>query len=265
MSIFENIVLYNFLTITWGLFSLVFLTILITYHVVKYKITKKCQIKIIDCICIILFSLGTYLLIPFLLFNVGQDIDNLTILESAEKLSINIYEKRMINRVIGAKYVCSCYENDGNKAIKHFEKAISNDFSNDKNMIGWLAYLYALKGDRKNAEELSKKFPKSLNWDHIYLIMSDDYEKAAEVFSPEKNNDSSNFLKAELYKKIGKNELAEKSLNLAKRNYAEKINEIKKYSENQIKEHDDLIKNYQSISAYKSYIKKERKKFGFEN
>lgn len=260
MNIFTEFDKYEVFTPIIGVFSLFFLTIFVTYLVTAYSITKKFTFKVADCICILILLVGIYINIPYLLFQIGQNKVNTDLIEIAEKISINPYEKRLCNSYLGYIYgIYCCHVHDGNKAIKHYEKAIGKKYSENKKESDSLAFLYALNGDTDKIDEMSKSYPQCKLYLYIPYIMNGEYKKALEMLEQYSSNTVYFcYLKAALYKELGDKEIYEKTLKVADDLNESYINKrFKKYE----KIYEDDVNSFKSISARKEECEKLRKEY----
>ncbi len=206
---------------------------------------KKLKFKIHDYILILLFLIGIYLSIPYLLmFSANGDASNIDIpkMQTAAKLVLTPYEKNMHYR-----FISLAYENkhDGEKAIEYAEKAINGNYKKNEYTTYFLARLYSIKGDYDKAIELDKITPRNSLSTCGYVHVGD-YKKALEVLDKERNVPSINFLKALYYRELGNDKEADRLYKLAEE-------QIRQNSE---ADYSD-IENYKSIEAHKKECEKD--------
>ena len=94
---------------------------------------------------------------------------------------------------------------------------------------------------------------------NIY-IMNNEYQKAIDTFS-EKNTNTDNFLKADLYKKIGNTEKSKEALKIAQDTYKSQLSRFQKESDKML--YEERIAKYKSVEAYKSWLNAQKKEFKF--
>ena len=248
--------LYFLLTNIISLLSLITLIVLIVIHIVK-----KTGFKVIDYLAVLICFIGMYLYIPALLVAWGFNYQNPECLEKALKLSINPYEKRLCNKYLAEIYAADIFNQrikDGNKAIDYMEKALKGEYEKYVVETTMLAHWYSLKGDYKKTEDLNKNLKiNALALRNIY-ITNNEYQKAIDTFS-EKNKGVENFLKADLYKKIGNTEKSKEALKIAQDAYKKQIS-----SYNTASDYEEYIAKYKSVEAYKSWLNTMRKEFKFD-
>ena len=123
-----------------------------------------------------------------------------------------------------------------------------------------LAYWYSLKGDYKKTEDLNKNIKINAYALRNIYIMNNEYQKAIDTFS-EKNKSTENFLKADLYKKIGNMEKSKEALKIAQDTYNSQISRYKQASDKM--KYEENIAKYKSVEAYKSWLNSQKIEFNF--
>jgi len=250
---------YVILTNLVVLLSFVTFIILITIHIVKRK-TPKVISYIILCLCI----LGMYLFIPSRYVYLGYALQSPELLKKSIKYSINPYEKRL-----SYFYLANIYNYDtsgegiknGNLAIEYYEKALQKEYSKYPSETNSLALLYSIKGDYDKTIELNKilNLSQSISLLNIYIV-NDEYEKALSTFE-DNDNSIDNFLKADLYRKVGNLKKAELTQKLTNNIYQNKLN-ITKGKVNRVK-FIEKAEKYKTIDAYKNWLKEQAKEYKF--
>lgn len=258
-STMDNL-LYFLLTNVISLLSLIVFSILITVHIVK-----KTGFKVLDYVICFFCIVGMYIYIPALFVSWGFNYQNVESLEKAKKLSVNPYEKRLCDKYLAEIYADDIFNQkikDGNKAIDYMEKALKGEYKKYEGETIMLSYWYSIKGDYKKTEELNNILgrTKELSLRNIY-IMNNEYKKAIDTFS-EKNTSTDNFLKADLYKKIGNIEKSKETLNLAQNAYNRQISVFKTKSDKM--KYDEKTAKYKSVEAYKDWLNEQKKEFKFQ-
>lgn len=251
--------LYFLLTNVISILSLIVLIVLITVHIVKKK-----GFKVIDYIIVGLCFVGMYIYIPALFVSWGFTYQNTDCLEKALKLSINPYEKRLCNKYLAEIYADDIFNQkikDGNKAIDYMEKALKGEYKKYEWETIKLAHWYSIKGDVQKTEELNQilGMTTGVSLRNIYIINSE-YQKAIDTFS-EKNKSVENFLKADLYKKIGDTEKSKEALKIAQDTYKSQLSHYQKESDKM--KYEERIAKYKSVEAYKSWLNVQKKEFKF--
>ena len=91
--------------------------------------------------------------------------------------------------------------------------------------------------------------------------MNNEYEKALETFS-QNNKSVDNFLKAALYRELGKTEQAEQAEKIATQAYNNQIKNIKEnYKQLEFKEKSN---KYKTINSYKAWLREQTKEYKFD-
>lgn len=250
--------LYFLLTNITALLSLITLIVLITIHIVK-----KTGFKAFDYVAVLICFIGMYLYIPAKFVAWGFNYQNTECLEKALKLSINPYEKRLCNKYLAEIYAADIFNQrikDGNKAIDYMEKALKGEYEKYVVETAMLAYWYSLKGDYKKTEDLNKNIKINAYALRNIYIMNNEYQKAIDTFS-EKNKSTENFLKADLYKKIGNMEKSKEALKIAQDTYNSQISRYKQTSDKM--KYEENIAKYKSVEAYKSWLNSQKIEFKF--
>lgn len=251
--------LYFLLTNITALLSLITLIVLITIHIVK-----KTGFKAFDYVAVLICFIGMYLYIPAKFVAWGFNYQNTECLEKALKLSINPYEKRLCNKYLAEIYAADIFNQrikDGNKAIDYMEKALKGEYTKYEGETFMLARLYSIKGDVQKTKKLNEILGSTtgVSLRNIY-IMNNEYQKAIDTFS-EKNKSTENFLKADLYKKIGNMEKSKEALKIAQDTYNSQISRYKQASDKM--KYEENIAKYKSVEAYKSWLNSQKIEFKF--
>ena len=249
--------LYISLTNAVSLISSIGIIILVVIFIIKRKI------KPLNIFLLLLFAFGIYLYFPMKYLTLGNYYQKPEIIELALKLSVNPYEKRL-----GYKYLAEIYADDifyqnikdGSKAIEYMELALKGKYSKYQEEAGNLAFWYSIKGDKENTFKIAQYLKNSNIQKRNIYIMEDDYKKALETFS---DNDKGieNYLKADLYRKLGNQQEAIKAQNIADNMYNSVLKNIKiRARKIEFKENAE---KYKSTTAYKNWILAQKKAFGF--
>ena len=251
--------LYIVITQAVCLLSLVLLIILITVH-----IAKKQGFKTKDYIFSIIFLIGIYLFIPFFFLYKGYAIQNPNLIEKSLKLSINPYEKRLCHSFLADIYANDISKQgikDGNKAIFHKEQALKGEYEKYKGEATLLAFWYSIKGDYNKTIEINTilNSQNSISLMNIY-ILNDEYEKALESLKND-NISIANFLKADLYRKLGNKEQEKTAFEIAQQTYNKQISKYKNNSEKM--KYEENANRYKSVENYKGWLKEKRIEFNF--
>ena len=241
------------------LISLVVFIVLITYHIVKKK-----KFTLISYFILTLSFLGMYLFVPSRYLYLGYAFNSPELLEKAIKFSINPYEKRLSYLYMSDIFnydILKEGKKDGNKAIDCLENALKGEYSKYTLDTEKLAQLYAIKGDFDKAIELNKILNRkqSLSLRYVYILKGE-YQNAINTFKKD-NISTDNFLKAELYKKIGNYEDAKKAQKLAEKAYNSNIKSIKIKSKRL--EYDEKIDRYKTIEQYKNWLRQQALDYKF--
>lgn len=239
--------------------SFVIFIVLITYHIAKKK-----KFTLISYLILILSVFGMYLFIPSRYVYLGYAFNSPELFEKAIKFSINPYEKRLSYLYMSDIYnydILHEGKKDGNKAIYCMEKALQGEYSKYSLETEKLAQMYAIKGDFDKTIELNKVLNRkqSLSLRYVY-VLKDEYQNAINTFKKD-NMSTDNFLKAELYKKIGNYEEAKKAKKIAEQAYNSNIKSIK--TEAKRLEYKEKINRYKTISAYKDWLKSQAIEYKF--
>ena len=250
--------LYVTITDKICLISLVGAIILTTVFITKRKATP------IKIAFFLLFLIGMYLFIPMKLTLLGFSYQNPSYLQKAIKLSINPYEKRLCYKYLAEIYADDIFYQDlrdGNKAIENMERALKGKYEKYPQEATLLAYWYSIKGDEKKVFEITQKLElkKGIALRNIY-IMKDDYKSALETFS--ENNSIENYLKADLYKKLGNPEASKKARETAQKTYNSNMEQMKSRAKRL--EYKEEAEKYKSTEAYKSWIISKRQEYSFK-
>ena len=237
-----------------SLIGLIFITLIF--------IGKK-EAKPINVALFLIFFIGTYLYLPMKLVSYGYLNQNPKTLKIAKKLSINPYEKRLCCKYLAEIYADDIFYQgikDGSKAIEYMEKALKGEYSKYRKETKLLAYWYSIKGDEEKTFELMNtlNIDKNIALRNIY-IMKDEYKLALSTF--DNNTSVENYLKADLYKKIGDIEASKRSLKIAQETYNSKMDNIKIRAKKL--SYKEEVEKYKSIDAYKNWIMQQRKEFSF--
>ena len=150
---------------------------------------------------------------------------------------------------------------DGNKAIIYLEKAIAGEYDKYRAETDTLSRLYSLQGNYEKTLELNTILgnKQSLSLKNIY-IMNNEYEKALDTFRKE-DKSAALFLKADLYKKLGKTKEAKQTQKVANQIYEKNL---KSYDDKLKRlEYIDITQKYMTIEAYKEWLKKQAKEYKF--
>ena len=239
--------------------SLVTFIVLITYHIVKKK-----KFTLGSYLIFVLSVFGMYLFIPSRYVYLGYAFNSPELLEKAIKFSINPYEKRLSYLYMSDIYnydILNEGKKDGNKAIDCMENALKGEYSKYTLDTEKLAQLYAIKGNFDKAIDLNKILNRnqSLSLRYVY-ILKDEYQNAINTFKKD-NVSTDNFLKAELYKKIGSYEEAKKAQKIAEQAYNSNIKSIK--TEAKRLEYKEKIDRYKTIEQYKDWLKNQARDYKF--
>lgn len=249
--------LYISITNIISLISLIGIVVLIVIFLIKKKI------GLLSVILFLLFLVGTYLYIPMKLATYGYIYQKPEVLKKTSKISINPYEKRLCYKYIAEIYADDIFYQgikDGSKAIEYMERALKGQYSKYKEETENLAYWYSIKGDKEKTLELVDKFDnKELYLLNIY-IMEDDYKKALDALSSN-NKGVENFLKADLYKKLGNLEASKEAKKIAQERYDSVLGNIKIRARRL--EFKETVEKYKSTEAYKDWILAKRREYGF--
>ena len=204
-----------------------------------------------------------YLYIPFHFFKTGFENEQPEKLQTAIKLSINPYEKRICWNFLASIYAHDNFKQgikDGNKAIEYMEKSIQGEYEKYNLDTILLGIWYSIKGDQEKVFELNKKVHNNLALRNIY-IMNNEYEKTLTTFNFEKKN-IEYYLIADLYKKLGNTSKSKESLDIATEVFERQLNYYKNEKER------NLLKNntekYKTTENYKKWILQQRKEYKFE-
>ena len=252
-------ILYSLLTSIVVLISLIGFVAIITVQIIKRK-----NLGIFTYILLFIFICGLYLFIPFRYTYLGFSAQQPEFLKKAIKLSVNPNEKRLCYKYLSEIYANDVFNQgikDGNKAIAYMEKALRGQYDKYKSESYMLAYWYSIKGDYKKTLELCNilKMENGLPLRNIY-ILNDEYDKAITTF---KNNKSAeNFLKAALFKKIGKGKEAINAQNVAEQAYNAQMKTIKEKSKQM--EFEEQTSKYMTIEAYKNRLEAQAKELKFK-
>lgn len=249
--------LYVTITDKICLISLIGAVVMITLFITKKKVTPP------KAALFLLFLIGMYLYIPMKLTLLGFSYQKPSYLKKAVKLSINPYEKRLCYKYLAEIYADDIfYQNlkDGNKAIENMEHALKGEYEKYVQEATLLAYWYSIKGDEKKVFEITQKLnlKKGIALRNIY-IMKDDYKSALETFS--ENNSVENYLKADLYKKLGDLEASKKAREIAQKTYNSNMEQIKTRAKRL--EYKEETEKYKTTDAYKNWIISKRKEYSF--
>ena len=239
--------------------SFVVFVVTVTVHIVKKK-----KPTLISCIIIIFCLVGIYLFVPARYLYLGCAFQSPEMLEKSVKLSIIPYEKRLAYLYMSDIYNYDIFHEgrkDGNKAIIYLEKAIAGEYDKYRMETDTLSRLYSLQGNYEKTLELNTILgnKQSLSLRNIY-IMDNEYEKALDTFQKE-DKSVELFLKADLYKKLGKTKEAKKTQKVANQIYDKNL---KSYDDKLKRlEYIDKTKKYMTIEAYKEWLKKQAKEYKF--
>ena len=249
-------ILYTNLAI---LLSLITFIVIVTIHIVKKK-----KPKIINYIMLFICTIGMYLFIPSRFLYLGYVFQSPELLKKAVKYSINPYEKRL-----SYLYMADIYEYDinhegiknGNFAIECLERALKGDYSKYRLETTKLAILYSIKGNYEKTIELNKilNHKHSLSLRNIYII-NNEYEKAIQTFE-DSDVSTDNFLKADLYRKIGNLKESKVCEITAEKTYKFQLNQYNKKSEQLA--YIEKNKKYRTVEAYKDWLKEQAQEYKF--
>lgn len=240
-----------------GISLITFITLLLNI-LLRHKKTT-----LVTCFIFILTIVGMYLYIPFHFLKTGFENEQPDKLQTAIKLSINPYEKRICWNFLASIYAHDNFKQgikDGNKAIEYMEKSIQGEYEKYNLDTALLGIWYSIKGDSQKVFELNSKVKNNLATRNIY-IMNNEYDKAITTFNPEKPT-LMHYLLADLYKKTGKTKEYKEALTIADNVF----NKNDKNCQNekcrtQIKINKD---RYLSVENYKKWIEQQRKEYKFE-
>ena len=240
-----------------SLISLIGTVIIITAFIIKK------EIKAVNIVLFLIFLVGMYLYIPLKLTSFGFLYQNPKYLKLAGKLSINPYERRLCNKYLSELYADDIYYQglkDGSKAINYMEWAIKGDYKKYPNETKKLMFWYSIKGDEEKTFMLADilEIKTGIAIRNIY-IMKDDYKKVLDTFENDKGVE--NYLKADIYKKLGNTEAAKNARNIADETYNSTLSHIKIRAKKL--EYKENIEKYKSIENYKNWILASRKEYGF--
>jgi len=251
---FTYAVITNFIA---GISLIAFITLLINI-LLRHKKTT-----LVTCFIFILTIVGMYLYIPFHFLKTGFENEQPEKLQTAIKLSINPYEKRICWNFLASIYAHDNFKQgikDGNKAIEYMEKSIQGEYEKYNLDTILLGIWYSIKGDQEKVFELNKKVHNNLALRNIY-IMNNEYEKTLTTFNFEKKN-IEYYLIADLYKKLGDTSKSKESLDIANEVFERQLNYYKNEKER------NLLKNntekYKTTENYKKWILQQRKEYKFE-
>ena len=251
---------FNYVVITC---VISFVSLALFLGIIAKWFIKRLPPRLIDCIIIIFSLVGMYLYIPFHFFKTGFENEQPEKLQTAIKLSINPYEKRICWNFLASIYAHDNFKQgikDGNKAIEYMEKSIQGEYEKYNLDTALLGIWYSIKGDSQKVFELNSKVKNNLATRNIY-IMNNEYDKAITTFNPEKQT-LMHYLLADLYKKTGKTKEYKEALTIADNVF----NKNDKNCQNekcrtQIKINKD---RYLSVENYKKWIEQQRKEYKFE-
>ena len=227
-------------------------------------IAKKKKPNFFAYFIALLCCVGMYLFVPARYLCLGYAFKSPELLEKSIKFSIIPYEKALAYSYLSDIYnydISNDGVKDGNKAIEYMEKALNGEYSKYSFETAKLATLYSIKGDYSKTLELNNVMNKkqSLSLLNMY-IMNNNYEKALETF-PQNDKSRAAFLKADLYKKLGKISDAERTKKIANQIYATQLNNCKDSSSRS--KYIEDTKKYHSVEAYKNWLRKQAKEYKF--
>ena len=252
---------------------------------VLYKIVKKQNFKVKDCVLCLFLLAGVYLIVPHYFFLKAEvfDIDRqqrAKDFETALKFSINPYERTICHYDVGSLYYLDI--KNGEQAIYHLQKATNikgDDLTYMKDFCYFgLIHMYALKGDYIAAQKFSNKLTLKSKTEATVkaklFICMDEYEKALNTLleSEKQNNKYSNYSNLELisalYREKGDITKADEYHNRALEYIENRISNAKKAQDKVTLTHYEKLKsglvvNKPTIKAFKVDVAKEKAEYGF--
>jgi len=218
---------------------------------------KHKKITLINCIVFILTLVGMYLYIPFKFMTIGFEKEQPEKLETAIKLSINPYEKRLCWNILAQIYANDQFNQgikDGNKAIECMEKAIQGEYKKYPIDTSLLGIWYSTKNDREKVFELNKEVKNTTALRNIY-ILNDEYRNALKTFEDSKGSIRF-YLKADLHRKLGEFEAAQKAKEIADK---ESKARLRAYDSDEKKaSYLKSIEKFKTVDGYKKWLQQKR-------